>query len=202
LSIISKAEYRFILRRRREGKTHYGRRRAIILGRTSFISVCLTDKNISAQILQAHPEGDLVVTSAHSRELIKYGWKGSRKNTPAAYLTGLLLGLRTLSKDIHKVILYVGIRPYIHRSRIAALVKGMVDAGLDVGATADTLPDKSRISGEHIASYAKALSKESGEAYKTRFSALLKAGLSPEEYPKHFEIVKGNIMMETKVKSK
>jgi large subunit ribosomal protein L18 len=53
------------------------------------------------------------------------------------------------------------------------------------------LPGEDRISGEHIASYWKSLEPQLREQ---RFSQYLKAGLSPEELPKHFEKVKQAVL--------
>ena len=46
--------------------------------------------------------------------------------------------------------------------------------------------------GQHIADYAGTL-KENQEEYNSRFSAILKNGLSPEDYPSHFEEIKSKI---------
>ena len=48
--------------------------------------------------MEYHPEGDRVVTYAHSMELKKFGWKKNSGNIPSAYLVGLLLGKRAKEK--------------------------------------------------------------------------------------------------------
>jgi large subunit ribosomal protein L18 len=48
------------------------------------------------------------------------------------------------------------------------------------------------VSGKHIANYANLL-KDSEEKYNSRFSALLKQGLRPEDYPVHFEEIRMRI---------
>jgi hypothetical protein len=96
----------------------------------------------------------MTVASAIASELSEYGWKANTGNLPAAYLTGLLAGLRAKSRGIKDVILDVGLNPPIKGSRIYAALKGVLDAGIDVPHDPEVLPDDSRIAGEHIvASY-------------------------------------------------
>jgi large subunit ribosomal protein L18 len=92
--------------------------------------------------------GDKVVSSAHSRYLIEKGWKGSRKSVSAAYLTGYLAGKKALSKGAKDAILYTGTKRYTQR--MAAALKGVIDAGLEVPASEETFPSEDRINGEHL----------------------------------------------------
>jgi large subunit ribosomal protein L18 len=84
------SSYRVPLRRRREGKTDYQARKALVLSGKPRLVTRSTVKNVVAQIVVAKPRGDEVLVAAHSRELKKYGWKAPTANVPAAYLTGLL----------------------------------------------------------------------------------------------------------------
>ena len=93
-------------------------------------------------------EGDKVLSSAHSRSLLNKGWKGSRKSIPAAYLTGYLAGKKALASGTKAAVLYTGTRKYTQR--IAAALKGIIDAGLEVPADAETFPSEERISGKHL----------------------------------------------------
>lgn len=144
----------------------------------------VTDQNIAAQVLRPTPTGDLVIASVHSRELAKQGWKGSMNSLPACYLTGLLLGKKAQEKGTNKAILYSGKDHFT--TRVAACVKGVADSGINIPMSEESFPDADRISGQHIADYANAL-KENQEQYNSRFSAILKNGLKPEDYPSHFE---------------
>jgi large subunit ribosomal protein L18 len=136
------------------------------------------------------PTGDVVIASAHSRELAKHGWKGAFNNLPGCYLTGMLLGKKVLQKGINTAVLYIGKSHFT--SRVGACVKGIVDAGVNMPVSQESLPDEKRISGHHIAEYARALT-ENQEEYNSRFSAILRNGLKPEDYPLHFEEVKRKI---------
>jgi len=82
--------YSRILRRLREKKTNYRRRKALLMSRRDFVTVHISNENTSVQIHKPELTGDKVVASAHSRTLMGKGWKGSRKNIPAAYLKRVL----------------------------------------------------------------------------------------------------------------
>ncbi|AIC15632.1 50S ribosomal protein L18 [Nitrososphaera viennensis] len=179
------------LKRIRLDKTNYRKRAAVIVGRHSFATVKVTDQNVAAQILKPTPTGDLVIASAHSHELVtKHGWKGSTNSLPACYLTGLLLGKKALENGTNKAVLYIGKDHFT--TRVATCAKGIADSGVNIPISEESLPDAERISGQHIADYASSL-KANEEEYKSRFSALLKNGLKPEDYPAHFEEVRFKI---------
>ncbi|MEM1539404.1 MAG: 50S ribosomal protein L18 [Candidatus Bathyarchaeia archaeon] len=184
------SRYSVPYRRRREGKTNYRKRKAMIISGKPRLVVRGTLKNIIAQIVAAKPEGDKVLVSAHSRELLKnYGWKAPRGNLPAAYLTGLLCGLKAKGKGIEEAILDIGLHSPSKGSRVFAALKGVLDAGLNVPHSEEKLPDEKRIRGEHIANYAKALA-ENPEKYSSTFSKYLESKLPPESLPQHFVEVK------------
>jgi large subunit ribosomal protein L18 len=183
--------YVHTLKRIRKDKTNYRKRSAILIGRHKFVTVRISDQNVAAQVLRPTLTGDIVIASAHSRELVKHGWKGAFNNLPACYLTGLLLGKKALQKEINNAVLYIGKNHFT--SRVAACMKGIVDAGVQMPISEESLPDEDRISGHHIAEYSNVL-KENEEEYNSRFSAILKNGLKPEDYPSHFEDIKNRIL--------
>ena len=120
----------------------------MLMGKRDFISINITNENIQVQISKPEISGDKVIASAHSRFLLKNGWKGSRKNISAAYLTGYFAGKKALSKGVDNAIIYSGTRKYTQR--MAAVVKGVVDAGLKVPSNEETFPPEERINGEHL----------------------------------------------------
>ncbi len=182
--------YVHTLKRIRDNKTNYRKRAAILIGRHSFVTVKVSDQNIAAQVLKPTPTGDIVIASAHSRELEKQGWKGALNNLPACYLTGMLMAKKALEKGVKNAVLYVGKDHFT--SRVAACMKGIVDGGVSMPVSEESLPDEERITGQHIAEYASTL-KENQEEYNSRFSAILKNGLNPEDYPLHFEEIKSKL---------
>ena len=178
------------LKRIREDKTNYRKRSAILIGRHLFVTINVSDQNVVARVLKPAPTGDIVIVSTHSRELAKQGWKGAFNNLPACYLTGMLLGKKALQKEIKTAVLYIGKNHFT--SRVGACTKGIVDAGVSMPVSEESLPDEKRISGHHIAEYSRTLKENQGE-YNSHFSAILKNGLKPEDYPLHFEEIKSKI---------
>jgi large subunit ribosomal protein L18 len=162
------------LKRNRQGKTNYRKRAALLISKSPFITIKISDQNVTSQVLKA----------------TRSGWKGSMNSLPACYLTGLLVGKKSIEKGTDTAILYTGKDPFT--TRIAACLKGIVAAGLNVPVSDKSLPKDDRISGEHIVKSATIL-KEDQENYNTRFSLLLKGGLKPEDYPLHFEKIKMQI---------
>ena len=180
-------------RRRREGKTDYKARKALVLsGKPRFVAR-KTLRNVIAQIVVARPHGDEVLVSAHSRELKKYEWKASGGNLPAAYLTGLLCGLKAKAQGVKEAILDVGLHSPSKGARIFVVLKGVLDAGIHVPHSEEKLPDEKRIQGEHIAHYAENLASNP-EEYQSKFSEYLEQKLPPENLPKHFAKVKTEIL--------
>eukprot|EP01071_Lankesteria_metandrocarpae_P014432 Lankesteria_metandrocarpae@DN844_c0_g1_i1.p1 len=90
-------------RRRREGKTDYRARRALVIQdkdklnapKNRFVVRC-TNKKIICQVIFATLTGDRVLCAADSTELAPYGIKVGLTNYAAAYATGLLLSRRLL----------------------------------------------------------------------------------------------------------
>jgi len=135
-----------ILRRIRDSKTNYNRRKSMLIGHKDFVTVQISNENTHVQIHKPELTGDKVISSAHSRFLIKKGWKGSRKNIPAAYLTGYFAGKKALEKGTSSAILYSGTRQYT--PRMAAALTGVSDAALKIPADEKTFPANDRINGE------------------------------------------------------
>ncbi len=177
-------------RRRREGKTNYHKRRKLVMSRKPRLVVRISNKLVRAHIVEAKPGGDRTIVRADSRELKKYGRKGSLKNTSAAYLTGFLLGLKALQKGYTEAILDIGLHSPTHHSRVFAALKGAIDAGLNIPHNPIVFPDESRIRGEHVAQYYESLDEEER---KRRFGLYLRRGLEPTKLPEHFEEVKKKI---------
>ena len=194
--------YRVPFRRRKEGKTDYRARRTLVLSRVPRLVVRLTLKNVIVQVIEAEAIGDKVIVSAHSRELAKtYGWLSNGGNIPSAYLTALLCGFKAMANGVDKAFLDVGLHIPSKGTRVFAALKGFVDAGVEVPHSEDILPDEARISGKHIADYARRLVSDP-EVYNQKFSKYLSKGLRPEELSEHFSTVKDKITssFEKKVK--
>jgi len=144
------AIYRVKMRRRREGKTNYRKRLAYLKSGKPRAVVRKTLKYIIVQIVEYHEDGDKILVGVNSSHLRKYGWRGSFKNTPAAYLTGYLAGKLALKKGINEAVLDIGLQSPVKGSRVFAALKGLVDAGLDIPHSEEVYPSEDRIKGEHI----------------------------------------------------
>jgi len=182
--------YTAVLRRNRQNRTNYRKRVAMLIGRRSFVSIAVSNQNVMAQVLKPLAIGDSVLTAVRSRELVKYGWKGSMNSIPTCYLTGLLLGKRTMEKGINNLVLYTGKGSFT--SRVAACLKGIIDAGVTIPVSEDSVPKIDRLNGGHIAQFAGLLKKDE-KKYNSHFSSLLKNDWLPENYPQHFEEVRSRI---------
>lgn len=182
-----------LLRRRREGVTDYRSRKRAITSQRPLLVIRFSNKNVSSQFVKPAVKGDVVLSAANSKELAKVGWHGSSKSTPACYLLGLIAGKKALAAGVKEAVAYNGVLPFVRGSRAAALLKGVVDAGVSVPVGEKALPSPERISGKSIAEYAASLAKEDKDAYSREFSALLKAGFKPEAYEAEFEKAKAAI---------
>ncbi len=118
------------------------------MGKKDFITVNISNENMLVQIHAPELAGDKVIASAHSRFLLKNGWKGSRKSVSAAYLTGYFAGKKAMGKGVKDAILYSGTDSYTQR--MAAALKGVIDAGLQIPANSETFPSDERINGQHL----------------------------------------------------
>jgi len=97
--------YQTKFRRRREGKTDYRQRHKLITqDKNKYKSpkyrlvVRFTNRYVLCQIVSSEIQGDNVLCSAHSKELVKHGLPAGLKNYSAAYCTGLLLARRLLKQ--------------------------------------------------------------------------------------------------------
>ncbi|MEK6886550.1 MAG: 50S ribosomal protein L18 [Nanoarchaeota archaeon] len=142
-------------RRKREGKTNYKKRIAFLTSEKPRLVIRKSLKNITAQIVIYEPKGDKVIASACSAELTKLGWKFSGGNIPAAYLVGFLAGKKAKTAKIGEAIADVGLYQPIKGSKLYAVLKGAIDAGLSVPHDETSLPKAERINGKHIADYKK-----------------------------------------------
>lgn len=187
------ASYRVKLRRRREGKTDYQARKAMVICSRPRLVTRPSIRNINAQIIVAKQKGDLTLVAANSHELVKkYGWKAPTGNIPAAYLTGMLVGLKAKAKGINEAILDLGLINPTKGSRVFAVLHGVIDAGVEIPHGEEKIV-KERAKGDHIAFYAKSLSGEQ-EEYAAKFSQYTAKGLAPEKVAQHFSEVRTAIV--------
>ena len=137
-------------KRRNEGKTNYKKRLAMLKSGRPRAVIRKTNYNMQVQIVNYKKEGDATIATANSKELVKIGWKHHTGNTPAAYLTGYLCGVRAKGKGIEKAVVDIGLISPVHGSRVFAAAKGLADAGIEIPIDAEALPKENRLKGGHI----------------------------------------------------
>lgn len=179
-------------RRKREGKTNYRKRLKILLSRKMRLTVRKSLKHIYAQLIDYQEEGDQVKVSAASEELRKLGWKTNTGNIPAAYLVGYLLGRKAKKKQVEQAILDIGLQPSVKGSRVYAVAKGAIDAGLSVPVAPEMLPGEDAVNGKSIANYSQSLQKDV-QKYQRYYSLYSKHGILPQELDRHVAAIKKKI---------
>ncbi|MBS3144903.1 50S ribosomal protein L18 [Candidatus Woesearchaeota archaeon] len=138
-------------KRKRQGRTDYRARLALLKSRKPRFVVRRSLKHVLVQIIEYAPQGDHVLLTITSKELQKnFGWDIATRNTPAAYLTGMLAGMKAKEKKLKEAILDLGLQKVTHGSLIFAVVKGANDAGFSVPFNPATLPKEDRMTGKHI----------------------------------------------------
>ncbi len=142
-------------RRRREGKTDYYQRTRLVVADVPRMVVRKTNRHIIVQLVTAEMDGDRTLVAANSKELEKYGFKGSTANTPAAYLTGMLFAVKAKKAGQDSAVLDIGLNRATPGARVFAALKGAVDGGLDIPYGEEILPSEERLKGAHIAAYNK-----------------------------------------------
>ena len=142
--------YSVKFRRRREGRTNYPKRRKLLVSGLPRLIIRKSNKYIVAHISAYEQSGDKTLVFAHSSELKKFGWKHSFKNLPAAYLTGLLIGKKALKSGIKEAIIDLGIHSITKGSKLFSVLKGALDAGLNIKHNPKMFPSEERITGKHI----------------------------------------------------
>lgn len=177
--------YTVPMRRRREGRTDYHQRLRLLKSGKPRLVARVSNEHVRAQVVMIGPEGDRTVASAFSGELEAYGWEAPTANTPAAYLTGFLVGRRALDAGIEEAVLDIGLHDASPGSKVFAVQEGAVDAGLDSPHNELVFPEWERTRGEHIAEYA----EQQEGIYANGFDAT--------NLPEHFDTVLERIQEET-----
>lgn len=137
---------RTVKRRRKEGKTDYKARLGLLKSKNPRLVVRKTNKFVIAQIISTEVAQDKIDVGVISKDLLKFGWpkekEGSLKSLAACYLTGFLLGKKAGKKSVN---LDLGLQRNAHGGRLYAVLKGAVDAGLDIKYDEKAMPQEERI---------------------------------------------------------
>lgn len=170
--------YNVPMRRRREDRTDYHQRLRLLKSGKPRLVVRISNRHVRVQLITLGPTGDQTIVEAHSRDLRSFGWDAPTSNTPAAYLTGFLLGKRAVNEGVSEAVLDIGLNSASPGSKVFSVQEGAIDAGLDSPHNDAVFPDWSRTRGEHISEYA----EEQDELYSSDFDATT--------LPEHFDMVR------------
>jgi|TARA_Y100000310_G_C20675261_1_gene812669 large subunit ribosomal protein L18 len=143
-----------IKRRRKENKTDYAKRLKMLKSRKARVVVRKTNKYIIAQYVLSPKTQDKIEIGLSSKNLLNYGWpkefEGSLKSIPASYLTGFLIGKKIIDGKKEAPIIDFGMTRTLHKTKIFAFLKGLVDSGVNIKHDEKTFPEEDRISGKSL----------------------------------------------------
>jgi len=137
-------------RRRREGRTNYAKRLALLKSGKPRMVVRKTNKYVVIQFVQPGEKGDLTLVTATTKQLQKACGFPGKCNTPSAYLAGLLAGRRAADKGVKEFVLDIGLHTATKGSVVFAALKGAVDSGLHADYEKEMVPTEERIRGAHL----------------------------------------------------
>ena len=141
-------------RRRKENKTDYLKRLKLLKSKMPRIVFRKTNKYIIAQYVTSKQAKDKVEIGLSSKQLIKYGWpkefQGSLKSIPASYLTGFLIGKKIIKEKKETPIVDFGMIKVLHKTKIFAFLKGLIDAGIKINYKKDVFPNDEKITGKNL----------------------------------------------------
>ena len=141
---------RTLKRRKRECRTDYKARRILLESGIPRIVVRRTNRYFVLQAVESVEAQDKVIATVTSKALLKHNWDekkgGSLKSVSAGYLIGVLFA-KKLGKG--KFIMDLGMARTKKGGRVFAVVKGLVDGGLDVAVDEKVFPSEERLLGEH-----------------------------------------------------
>jgi len=148
--------YAVKFRRRRQGKTDYRKRLALLKSHQTRLVVRRTNTRTIVQFIDFSKQGDVVRAAATSIELKKFGWSSTHANTPSSYLAGLLAARRAVKAGVEAAVLDVGLSKPVKGGGVFAALKGAIDGGVEIPHAEDVLPKPDRLAGKHIKGLAQA----------------------------------------------
>lgn len=175
--------YKVPMRRRREARTNYHQRLRLLKSGKPRLVARKSNQHTRAQLVVTGPNGDETVASATSSDLAEYGWEAPTGNLPAAYLTGLLAGIRAREADLDEAVLDIGLNTATPGNKVFAVQEGAIDAGLEIPHNEDVFADWDRTRGVHVAKYAES---QEEDLYAGSFDAT--------ELPAHFDAIRETLM--------
>src|SRR3989344_5329010 len=109
--------YKVKFRRRRESKTDYKKRLALLKSAKSRLVVRKGNNSVTVEAVTYEPQGDKVSAYFSSVMLRKLGWSGHTGNIPSAYLSGYACAKQAIKAGIKEAVLDIGLLSPVHGSR-------------------------------------------------------------------------------------
>lgn len=145
--------YSVPFRRKREEKTDYSKRLALLKSNKTRLVVRKTNTRIIIQAVNFTEKGDVTIFTITSNDLKKHGFAQKTNNLPSAYLTGYLAGKTCLKNKVKTAVLDIGLNISSKGNKLYAALKGALDAGLVIPHSSEVLPSPERLKGDHIKNF-------------------------------------------------
>ena len=133
--------FRVYFRRRREGKTNFAKRLALVKSGKTRMVVRKSNSGVLVQFINFDPKGDRTLLTVNGTTLSKaYKWP-SKRNVWTAYLAGLMAGKLAHKKGVKDFVLDMGMHTPSKGSVIFAAQQGAADAGLGTSVDREMVPE-------------------------------------------------------------
>lgn len=141
---------RTVQKRKRLGVTDYRKRYRLVKSSSTRLVVRYSGKGVTAQIVNYDRDGDKILATVTDRSLKKLGVDLHGNNTMVCYLVGYAAGKKCGKLKVKHCILDTGRRRVTKGGKIAAVLKGFSDSGVEIPHSEDVLPGDDRIEGKHL----------------------------------------------------
>lgn len=132
--------YEVAFRRRREKKTNFQKRLALVKSEKPKMVVRRSNRYVTVQFVEFKPKGDVTLLTVNGTKLKKmFNWP-SKRNVWSAYLAGLYAGREASKKGVKEFVLDLGMRTASKGSVVFAALQGAVDAGLKTSYSDEKVP--------------------------------------------------------------
>ncbi|MFA5049704.1 MAG: 50S ribosomal protein L18 [Candidatus Micrarchaeia archaeon] len=132
--------YNVPFRRRREGKTNYQKRLALVKSNKTRMVIRKTNRSVIVQFVNYDKQGDktLLIINGNTLEK-KYGWP-SKRNVYTSYLAGLMASKFAKEKKINDFVVDLGLAKAKKNGVLFGAVLGAIDGGLNTNFDQSVLP--------------------------------------------------------------
>jgi len=188
-------------RRRIKQKTNFKKRLALLRSSVPRAVIRKSNNNSIIEIIEYQKKGDKTMSYGISKDLKPFGWSGHTGNISAAYLVGYSVGLKAKQKGVTKAVFDIGLNTPVHKSRIFAGLKGLIDAGIEIPHDESIFPPPERISGSHLKENSKEMFEKVKSEIEKKFGEKKWKPLKEEEKDKE-KHQKKKLLIEQKIEKK